>query len=192
MKTRVPPLLPLVLMAFLGLMTLWLQYAVLEDPGGDVKPARHDPDAIVENFTLQRLDDSGKLRYTFSAPKMTHFADDGSGEVLYPRLVQIAEDGGNFSATANRGTISRQGEEAFLYGNVLVLREATPQRPEFRARTEFLHVLAEQGISRSDQTVTISEGRSILSGVGMVVNNKKQQFTLQSQVKATFDAPARK
>jgi lipopolysaccharide export system protein LptC len=123
---------------------------------------------------------------------MTHFSDDGSGEVLYPRLVQIAEDGGNFSATANRGTVSRQGEEAFLYGNVVILREATPQRPEFRARTEFLHVLAEQGISRSDQTVTISEGRSILSGVGMVVNNKKQQFTLQSQVKATFDAPPRK
>jgi lipopolysaccharide export system protein LptC len=179
-------------MAFLGLLTLWLQYAVLEGSGGDAKPARHDPDAIVESFTVQRLDGSGKLQYTFSAPKMTHFSDDGSGEVLYPRLVQIAEDGGNFSATANRGTVSRQGEEAFLYGNVVILREATPQRPEFRARTEFLHVLAEQGISRSDQTVTISEGRSILSGVGMVVNNKKQQFTLQSQVKATFDAPPRK
>ena len=192
MKMRVTPLLPLVLMAFLGLLTLWLQYAVLEGSGGDAKPARHDPDAIVENFAVQRLDGSGKLQYTFSAPKMTHFSDDGSGEVLYPRLVQIAEDGGNFSATANRGTVSRQGEEAFLYGNVVILREATPQRPEFRARTEFLHVLAEQGISRTDQTVTISEGRSILSGVGMVVNNKKQQFTLQSQVKATFDAPPRK
>ena len=192
MKTRVTPLLPLVLMAFLGLLTLWLQYAVLEGSGGDAKPARHDPDAIVENFIVQRLDGSGKLQYTFSAPKMTHFSDDGSGEVLYPRLVQTAEDGGNFSATANRGTVSRQGEEAFLYGNVLILREATPQRPEFRARTEFLHVLAEQGILRTDQTVTISEGRSILSGVGMVVNNNKQQFTLQSQVKATFDAPARK
>ena len=192
MKMRVTPLLPLVLMAFLGLLTLWLQYAVLEGSGGDAKPARHDPDAIVENFAVKRLDGSGKLQYTFSAPKMTHFSDDGSGEVLYPRLVQIAEDGGNFSATANRGTVSRQGEEAFLYGNVVILREATPQRPEFRARTEFLHVLAEQGISRTDQTVTISEGRSILSGVGMVVNNKKQQFTLQSQVKATFDAPPRK
>ena len=192
MKPRVTPLLPLVLMAFLGLLTLWLQYAVLEGSGGDAKPARHDPDAIVETFTVQRLDASGKLQYTFSAPKMTHFSDDGSGEVLYPRLVQIAENGGNFSATANRGTVSRQGEEAFLYGNVLILREATPQRPEFRARTEFLHVLAEQGILRTDQTVTISEGRSILSGVGMVVNNNKQQFTLQSQVKATFDAPARK
>jgi lipopolysaccharide export system protein LptC len=192
MKTRVTPMLPLALMAFLGVLTLWLQYAVLEGPGGDAKPLTHDPDAIVENFTVQRLDSSGKLQYTFSAPKMTHFGDDGSGEVLYPRLVQIAGDGGKFTVTANRGTVTRQGEEAFLYGNVLFLRDATPLQPEFRARTEFLHVLAEEGISRTDQTVTISEGRSLLTGVGMVVNKNKQQFTLQSQVKATFDVPVRK
>jgi len=192
MKTRVTPLLPLVLMAFLGVLTLWLQYTVLDGPGGDAKPARHDPDSIVENFTVQKLDGSGRLQYTFSAPKMMHFADDGSGEALYPRFVQIAADGGNYIATANRGTINRQGEEAFLYGNVLFLREATPERPEFRARTEFLHVLAEQGIARTDHTVTISEGRSILTGVGMVVNKGKQQFVLQSQVKAIFDAPSRK
>ena len=70
MKMRVTPLLPLVLMAFLGLLTLWLQYAVLDVTGGDTKPAGHDPDSIVENFTVQRLDGTGKLKYTFSAPKM--------------------------------------------------------------------------------------------------------------------------
>ena len=90
MRTRVAHLLPLVLMLFLAALTLWLQYAVLGDSGGDAKPASHDPDAIVENFAVQRLDESGKLRYTFSAPKMVHFSDDGSGEVIYPRIVQLA------------------------------------------------------------------------------------------------------
>jgi hypothetical protein len=46
-------------MAFLGVLTLWLQYTVLDGPGGDAKPARHDPDSIVENFTVQKLDGSG-------------------------------------------------------------------------------------------------------------------------------------
>jgi lipopolysaccharide export system protein LptC len=192
MKTRVTPLLPLALMAFLGVLTLWLQYAVREDAGDSRQPPSHEPDAIIENFTVQNLDASGKLQYTFSAPKMQHFADDGSGEVLYPRVVQIAADGGNFIATANRGTINRQGEEAFLYGNVLVMREATPEEPELRARTEFLHVLAKQGILRTNQTVTISDGRSTLTGVGMIINKGKQQFTLQSEVRGTFDAPRRK
>jgi len=192
MKARVTHLLPLGLMLLLGAMTLWLQYAVLEGAGGEAKPARHEADAIVENFTVRRLDETGKLRYTFSAPKMTHFADDGSGEVLYPRVVQIADDGGNLIATANRGTISRQGEEAFLYGNVLVLREAAAERPEFRASTEFLHVLAEKGVVRTDRSVIITEGRSILTGVGMVVEKNKHAFALQSQVKGVFDAPTGK
>jgi len=191
MKARVTPLLPLALMTLLAVLTLWLQYAVREG-AGESRPPGHEPDAIVENFTVQNLDAAGKLQYTFSAPKMQHFADDGSGEVLYPRVVQIAAEGGNFITTANRGTINREGEEAFLYGNVLVMREATPEEPELRARTEFLHVLAGQGILHTDQTVTITDGRSTLTGVGMIVNKAKQQFTLQSQVRGTFDAPRRK
>ena len=192
MKTRVTPLLPLALMAFLGVLTLWLQYAVREGSEVDSRPLGHEPDATVENFTVQNLDASGKLQYTFSAPKMQHFADDGSGEVLYPRVVQLADDGGNYIATANRGTINRQGEEAFLYGNVLVMREATPEEPELRVRTESLHVLAGQGILRTNQTVTISDGRSTLTGVGMIINKAKQQFTLQSEVRGTFDARSRR
>jgi lipopolysaccharide export system protein LptC len=192
MKARVAPLLPLALMAFLGMLTLWLQYAVREGTSGESRPPEHEPDAIVENFAVQSLDAFGKLQYTFSAPKMQHFADDGSGEVLYPRVEQIAAQGGNFVATANRGTIDRQGEEAFLYGNVLVVREATAEEPELRARTEFLHVLTRQGILRTNQAVTISDGRSTLTGVGLVYNKAKQQFTLQSQVKGTFDARSRK
>jgi lipopolysaccharide export system protein LptC len=191
MKARVTLLLPLALMALLAVLTLWLQYAVREG-AGESRPPGHVPDAIVENFTVQNLDAAGKLQYTFSAPKMQHFADDGSGEVLYPRVVQIAAEGGNFIATANRGTINREGEEVFLYGNVLVMREATPEEPELRARTEFLHVLAGEGILRTDQTVTITDGRSTVTGVGMIVNKAKQQFTLQSQVRGTFDAPRRK
>lgn len=192
MKARVAPLLPLALMALLGLLTLWLQYAVREGAGGDSRPLAHEPDAIIENFTVQDLDASGTLRYTFSAPKMQHFADDGSGEALYPRVVQIAASGGNYVATANRGTFNRQGEEALLYGNVLILREATPEEPELRARTEFLHVQAEQGILRTNQAVTISDGKSTLTGVGMIFNKNKRQFTLQSQVRGTFDAPSRR
>ncbi len=192
MKSRVTNLLPIALMLFLAVLTLWLQYAVLEGSGVQTKPPAHEPDAIVENFTVQRLDDTGRIQYTFSAPRMSHFADDGSGEVLYPRVVQMTKTGGRLVATANRGTVSRQGEEAFLYGNVQVLREPSPKTPEFQAHTEFLHVLAEKGILQTDHAVTIAEGRSMLTGVGLVVDKDRQVFKLQSQVRGVFDAPKRK
>jgi lipopolysaccharide export system protein LptC len=190
-KARVAHLLPISLMFLLAVLTLWVQYSLMDGSFGGAKPAGHDPAAVVENFSVQKLDPSGKPQYVFSAPKMVYFADDDSGEAIYPRLVQISADG-NITASANRGTINRQGEEAFLYGNVLVSREATPQQPEFQARTEFLHVLAEQGISRTDHTVTITDGDNTLTGVGMVVDKKRRQFTLQSQVKGILGAPGRK
>src|SRR5689334_24396813 len=99
---RVTPLLPLALMALLGLLTLWLQYAVREGAAGEPRRPEHEPDAIVENFTVQNLDTNGKVQYTFSAPKMRHFPDDDTGEVLYPRVVQSSEGSATVVATANR------------------------------------------------------------------------------------------
>ncbi|MGB7543858.1 MAG: LPS export ABC transporter periplasmic protein LptC [Burkholderiales bacterium] len=191
MKSRITPVLPLALMLFLAALTFWLQYAVQESPG-EPGARRHDPDAIVENFTVHRLSDTGKPQYTFSAPKMLHFLDDNSSEALYPRIVQLDDTGGNITATANRGTITKDGEEAFLYGNVLIIREATPEHEELRARTEFLHMLSEKHIAQTDRQVTITQGPSVLTGVGMVVNEDTHEFTLQSQVKGTYDAPKRK
>ena len=191
MRTRLTHLLPLGLMLLLAAMTLWLQYVVQQDTG-DAKAARHEPDAIVENFTVNRLDEFGKLQYTFSSPKMLHFPDNDSAEALYPRVVYIAKEGGNLVATASRGVIHRQGEEAYLYGNVLILREATLRDDELRARTEFLHLLSKEGVASTDRSVTITEGRSVLNGVGMLVNRNKQEFILQSQVKGSFDAPKSK
>jgi lipopolysaccharide export system protein LptC len=52
-------------------------------------------------------------------------------------------------------------------------------------------VLAGQGILRTNQSVTISDGKSTLTGVGLIVNKTKKQFTLQSQVRGTFDVPPR-
>ena len=192
MKTRAVHLLPLVLVLLLAALSLWLQYAVQEGAGGEGGARRHEPDVIIENFTVNRLDESGKPRYTFSAPKMLHFADNDLAEVLYPRIVNLVENGGNLVASANRGTVNRDVDNALLYGNVVIMREATPEREELRARTEFLQVLPEQGIARTDRTVTITEGRSIVTGVGMVVDNDKHLFALQSRVRVIYDAPKRK
>jgi len=191
MRTRLTHLLPLGLMLLLAALTLWLQYAVQQD-SGDSKSDRHEPDAIVENFTVNQLNETGRLQYTFSAPKMEHFPDNDAAEALYPRVVYLPKEGSSLTATASRGVVFREGEEAFLYGNVLLVREATPQRPELRASTEYLHILAGQAVARTDRSVTITEGRSVLTGVGMVVNKNKQELVLQSQVKGSFDVPKRK
>jgi lipopolysaccharide export system protein LptC len=187
-RIRAATALPLGLMFLLAVMTFLLQYAVQRGDPGEARPARHEPDAVIENFHVENLGKDGKPESTFSAPKMFHFPDDDSAEVLYPRTVHIAADGGRVTATANRGVFTKDGEEGFFYGNVVLLREATPQREPMRAETEFLHIQNEKHVIRTDRPVVITEGNSIVSGVGMELDQDTRELRLFSQVRSTIDA----
>jgi lipopolysaccharide export system protein LptC len=71
---------------------------------------------------------------------------------------------------------------------VVVVREAGKGQNELRVQTEYLQVLPDRDLARTDKPVVITEGRSRLAGVGMELNNKTRQFMLRSQVRGTFDA----
>jgi lipopolysaccharide export system protein LptC len=187
-RFRAANALPLGLMFLLAALTFVLQYAVQDTGSGDARTPRHEPDAVIDNFSVNSLGKDGKPEYTFSAPKMFHFPDDDSAEVLYPRVVHIAEDGGNVTATASRGVFTKDGEEGFFYGNVVVVRDATAERGQMRAHTEFLHLLNEEHIARTDQPVLITDGNSVLSGVGMELHQDTRELKIFSQVRSTIDA----
>ncbi len=72
---------------------------------------------------------------------------------------------------ADRGQLSRDGDEIFLYGNVLLVRDASAEGPEARMTTEFLHVLRDRSLVRTDREVKIVEGSRSLQGRGMEYNN---------------------
>ena len=186
MRIRAANLLPIVLMLFLAALTLWLRIAIEAPatPGSDHH--RHDPDAIIDNFTLTRLSEQGAPQYTLTANRMLHFADDDSTELDTPKVIKRGE-GPTVTITAGRGIVTRDGEEAFFRGNVLVVRAATPGREELRVRTDYLHVLPEKNIARTDQAVTITEGQSELSGVGMEFDENSRRFAFFSQMRGRFD-----
>ncbi len=190
MRIRVSNLLPLLLVLFLAALTFWLRIAVETPAGGDSGRGRHDPDAIVDNFTVTRLDERGREQYSLAASRMTHFADDDSTELSAPRFVRRGE-GPDVTITAERGTVSHDGVEASFHGNVLVVRAATPEQSELRIRTNYLHVLDEGSVARTNEPVTITEGKSVLSGVGMEYHRQGRRLELFSNVRGSFDQSGR-
>lgn len=188
MRLRASNLLPLLLVFFLAALTLWLRYAV-EGPSSDGSASkRHDPDAVVDNFTVTRLDESGKPRYLISARRMIHNSGDDSAELESPRFLRTSS-GSEMTVTADRGRITHDQREAIFSGNVQLVRSATGEKQELRARTEYLHIFAEQDKVRTDRRVTITEGKSTLSGVGMEADKQAGRFTLYSQVRGIYDVP---
>jgi lipopolysaccharide export system protein LptC len=179
-------LLPLALMFALALLTFWLERAVREEePHPTLR--RHDPDYLVSNFTTTSYNRDGAAESMLSAAKMIHYPDDDSTELIAPRVVQTRPSEPRMTVSAERGALSRDGDEIFLYDNVLLVREADKERPAARMMTSFLHVVRDRSLVRTDREVTIVEERRMLSGRGMEYNNQSLQFQLLSEVRGLFE-----
>src|SRR5678816_4787862 len=92
-----------------------------------------------------------------------------------------------FTVNADRGVLSREGDEIFLYDNVLLVREADAQHPGTRMTTSFLHIVRDRSIVRTDREVTVVEGPRSLSGRGMEYNNDSRELVLHGDVRARFE-----
>ena len=192
MRARANTLFTLGLAAGLAMLSLWLERAVNAPTGGRPDPSLHNPDFIVERFTATTLDKSGRPESRLIAKRMVHFPDDETTELEEPRLLQLPGEGSPpVRITAERGTVTKDGEEVRLYGNVVVIREASGGRAELRMETAYLQVFPKEEVAVTPESVVITEGRSRLAGVGMEYNNKTRQFTLKARVTATLDRSAR-
>jgi lipopolysaccharide export system protein LptC len=191
MRMSTTRLFPLALMTSLALLTFWLERTVHEDERPP-QLRRHDPDYVVSKFTTTTYNRDGAAESILSADKMLHFPDDDSTELFSPRVVHAKPDEPRYTVRAERGALSRAGDEIFLYDNVVLVREADRERPEARMTTEFLHILRDRSLVRTDKPVTIVEGSRSLTGRGMEYNNESRELLLRHDVVARFlgkDAP---
>jgi lipopolysaccharide export system protein LptC len=183
-------LFPLALALALALLTMWLEHAVNVEVLTPTQ-RRHDPDYFVERMRITRYDAAGRVEAMLAARKMVHYPDDDSTELLAPQMVQTKPNQPRLTVTAERGTLSQDGEEVFLHGNVLVVRERTATRPEARIRTEFLHLVQGQSLVRTDREVLFTEARRELSGRGMEYHNDTGALHLRERVRGRLDPAPR-
>lgn len=186
MKLTTTRLFPLALMFALALLTFYLDRTV-RDEESHPSLRRHDPDYLITNFTTTTYNKNGAPESILSAAKMIHYPDDDSTELIGPRMVQNKKADQRMTVSAQRGALSRDGEEIFLYDNVLLVREAAAERPEARLSTSFLHVIQDRSLAVTDREVLMEEDHRSLAGRGMEYNYESGQLLLRSEVRGYFE-----
>lgn len=179
---------------FLGLfaaLTFWLDRTVQPPPPKLDGSARHDPDTIVENFSALQLDPAGRPRYALAAVKMTHYPDDETTHLERPHFTRFNPNTAPLHALAQRGLLSKDGEEAHLHDKVTVIREAYNNKSELTLRTSYLHVMPNKELAVTDKPVTIDDAHTHITAVGLKLDSKSNQFKLLSRVKARYDKKSR-
>lgn len=192
MKARANTFFSLTIAAGLAALTFWLERAAQAPPPPEPPAGARIPDYVVENVRATTLDAAGRVESQMSARRMVRFVDDATTEVDAPRLVRFRDDGPPYRVSAERGTLSRENDEVRLFGDVVLRRDASKERPELRVETTYMQVFPKTEVFRTPEPVVITEGRSRLSGVGLDYDNKAKRLELKARVSGTFEPEKKK
>ncbi len=189
MSDRLLKWAPVILLLLLALLTWWLDSKVQPATGRSDGSSRHDPDFYVEGFVAARMNVDGTRRYELTGTRLTHFPDDNSTELTAPKLVYFDYERAPVTMSADTAQIAEGGDDVYFIGNVRVIRAPYGEHPELGVFTTFLHVIPDREVARTDKAVTMVEGDSKASSVGLEFDNKTRQIKLLSNVQVRYENP---
>lgn len=178
--------LPVLLLALLAGLTYWLDQAV-RSPAALAADGRllHHPDFTVESLLATRMDKSGRIRDTLRAAKMVHYPDDDSTALDQPRYVNLAHST-PLSITSATALVTSNAGNIYFRGNVIAKRAAAPGGTSLTVNTEYLHVLPDDNIAKTDRHVTITDANMKIEAAGMVLNSESRVLDLLGGVRGVY------
>lgn len=182
-------LAPLIVLA---LGSFWL-LEVFRRAAGDYVPSRTrtEPDFYVENFNYVKIAPDGKAQYHFSGAKLTHNPQDDSYDIEQPVVSSVGKSAHPMTVRSETAHVNSDNSEVHMYRHVELDRPPSADTEHLHARSEYLLVLPDDDVMKTDKPVEITLGKSVLTGVGMLANNATREFRLMSKVHGTYQPSAR-
>lgn len=181
-------LFPLIILATLTALTFWLRSATeMPDIRRDGKH-RHDPDFIVDQANLRKVNANGHLQYTLKSIEMRHFPDDETSELKQPDVVFLNPKRPSLNITSDHALVSKDGEQIDLTGNVRIVRAATASDPQMVTTTTTLTVFPDDETAFTKSPVLITQGKSWIKGIGMQLDNRALTAQLESRASAVLES----
>ena len=158
---------------------------------------RHEPDYILEDFTMTSAGDDGLPRYRMTGTMMTHYPDTDAAQVDKPRLEFITAAGERWIITAMQAQAEQKGDFVKLRGEVSVVRDdqlGQGQGPVSATasalKTGSLDVYVNEGYADTDDDVVITQTLGVTRAQGLRINFRQRHLYLKSRVRGEYVLPA--
>jgi len=185
MITRGSLWLPLAILLLLAALSFWIERSVQLTPTGS-EAAQTDPEGIMENFDALRTDAAGKPHYRLSARKLKHYSGSKRTELESPRFVKLDAEGSEVRAVAKQATVSPDGHEVKLLGDVIMERAARPGQSAMTLRTSHLIIFPERDLLRAPGAVDIRDATLTLRAGAMEYDAGQRVIKLTGRVQARY------
>jgi lipopolysaccharide export system protein LptC len=184
---------PVLLLGGLAALSYWLDAQVQPPVPRRDGSARHDADIFVEGVRVLKLDANGRPLQVLSARRAEHFPDDLTTEFTDVTLAETRTGKPPVKVTANMATLTGDRENVYFKGQVHAVREAMPATATEAASgplslvTEYLHVMPNVEIARTDKPVTITDSRGIINATGMDADSRARTIKFTSGISGHFE-----
>ena len=184
--------LPVMLMGLLALGTYWLVRITPTASGPEPEQqVRHEPDYFMRTFSVKTFNEKGQLQSEVNGIEGRHFPDTDTLEIDQVRMRSFNQDGKVVVATADRALSNSDGSEVQLFGNAIVVREASTDAsgrvdPRLEFRSEFLHAYVNTERVKTNQPVVMTRGNDRFTGDAMDFDNLSRVMNLQGRVRGVL------
>lgn len=184
--------LPVMLMGLLALGTYWLvRITPAVSAPEPEQQVRHEPDYFMRTFSVKTFNEKGQLQSEVNGIEGRHFPDTDTLEIDQVRMRSFNQDGKVVVATADRALSNSDGSEVQLFGNAIVVREASTDAsgrvdPRLEFRSEFLHAYVNTERVKTNQPVVMTRGNDRFTGDAMDFDNLSRVMNLQGRVRGVL------
>lgn len=186
MIARGPLWLPLAILLLLAALSFWIEQTVEKPVHGGTPSTRTDPEGIMENFNALRTDMTGKPQYRLSARMLRHYSGSKFTELESPRFTQLDAQSGDVNAVAKQATVSPDGQQVDLRGDVQVERAARPGQSLMSLRSARLLVFPDKNQLRSPGPVEIHDDTLNVRADAMEYDARQRIVKLTGRVRARY------
>lgn len=188
-------LMPLILMGGLTLATFWMVQKNQPAEKSMLERVRlHEPDYIITDGALSALNEMGSTKYRVLGKKVTHYDDDASIDIEFPRMRLFQPGKAPITVKADTGHLDGDLTILDLIGNASIFRPAQPANASepagsrMLATSSYYKVLINDDIIETDKPITLEQGMSVMQSTdGGIFNNIEQSMTLSGQVKGRIE-----
>lgn len=188
-------LMPLILMSTLTLVTFWLVKKSGPPEKSTTERIRlHEADYTITDGTLTALDAFGNTKYRILGKHVTHYDDDASIDIVFPRMRLFPPEKSAVTVKSDTGHLDGDLTILDLVGHAEIFRPAQaatasePARPRMLAQSSYFKVLINDDVIETDKPITLQQGMSILNAHdGGKFNNVEQSMVLSGQVRGRIE-----
>jgi lipopolysaccharide export system protein LptC len=168
----------------LALGTWWAAEILLPKEEAPGKGAPGKVDYYSRNLRRTVMDEFGKPKELLVAETLVHYENDNHTELTRPVMTLYSKEGPPWVIHADSAVLPGQGDDVFLYGNVLVLRDADKNGRTVRIETTNARVQPKNNYAETDEFIRVLSPPDTMTGTGAKVNfGDNLSYTILSDVR---------